>query len=47
MGTFMTAFGHFRLRGDHEGLAFKWSQTTIDENIDTSKFYNENSNKSV
>ena len=36
MGTFMTAFGHSRLRGDHDDLAFEWLKTAINENIDTS-----------
>ena len=32
----MTAFGHSRLRGDHEDLAFEWLKAVINENIDTS-----------
>ena len=32
----MTVFGYSRLRGEHEGLAFEWLQTAINENIDTS-----------
>ena len=39
MGTFMTAFGHSRLKLGHEGLAFE-----VIENIYTS-IYNENSNE--
>ena len=31
----MTAFGHSRLRGDHEDLAFEWLKTAINEHIDT------------
>ena len=35
----MTAFGHSRLKGDHEDLAFEWLKTAINEKI----YYNFNS----